>query len=342
MILAGDIGGTHTRLAVFEGSPAVPRAAVIEVYPSRAHGTLPDILREFLAKHPSRVEAACFGIAGPVRNGRCETPNLPWIVDSGQLAEVLGPSPIQLLNDLEANAHGIAVLRSEDLALLNQGAPDVRGSRALISAGTGLGEAGLLLDGDEYRPYPSEGGHADFAPRNEIEIELLRYLLKGFDHVSYERILSGPGLYNAYRFLRDTNRGQEPSWLAEEIRQGDPAAVISGHALEGRSDLCMQALDLFVSVYGAEAGNLALRAMAMGGVFIGGGIAPRILSKLQEPAFLRAFTAKGRVSKILETIPIRVILNDQTALLGAGRLALQATGKAQFARPSRGKKRVRK
>jgi len=324
MILAGDIGGTHTRLASFEGSAAKPRPIFIEDYPSRTHAGLDEILRQFLAKHPSRVECACLGVAGPVRNGRSETPNLPWVVDSQQLAEVLGSNCVELINDLEANAHGIAVLEPEDFALLNAGEPNAQGSCVLISAGTGLGEAGLLLEEGRYRPYPSEGGHTDFAPRNETEIDLLRYLLRSFDHVSYERILSGPGLHNVYRFLRDTNRQQEPLWLAEEIRQLDPAAVITEHALKGTSNLCVQALDLFVSILGAEAGNLALKGMALGGVFLGGGIAPRILRKLKEPTFFKAFTAKGRVSKMLEAISVRVILNDQTALLGAGRLAMLA------------------
>jgi glucokinase len=197
------------------------------------------------------------------------------------------------------------------------------GSPGLFSAGTGLGEAGLLAEGDGYLPYPSEGGHSDFAPRDETEIALLQYLLKRFDHVSFERVLSGPGLHNIYQFLRDTGRGQEPPWLTQEISKRDPSAVISAEAMKGSSELCVRALDLFVSIYGAEAGNLALKGMATGGVFLGGGIAPKILTKLRQPAFLEAFTAKGRISKVLEAMPVRVILNDKTALLGAGRLAMQ-------------------
>lgn len=321
MILAGDIGGTNTRLALFDGSATKPAVIAIEVFPSKGHAGPEEILREFRAKHPDGIEAASFGIAGPVRNGRSQTPNLPWVVDSASMAQVLGLASVDLLNDLEANAHGIAVLGPDDLAMLHPGSPEACGNRALISAGTGLGEAGLLAEGDIYRPYPSEGGHCDFAPRNETEIHLLQYLMTRFGHVSFERVLSGPGLYNIYQFFRDTGRAEEPPWLAEELRERDPSSAISQHGLKGECDLCVMTLDLFVSFYGAEAGNLALKAMATGGLFIGGGIAPKILPKLREPGFLKAFTDKGRVSAVLEAIPVSVILNDKTALLGAARVA---------------------
>jgi glucokinase len=324
MILAGDIGGTNSRMAFFEGDPNHPQLKVLEVFPSKGRAGLEEILQEFIAKHPHAVAAAAFGIAGPVRNGRCETPNLPWIVDSASLAACLGLKSASLLNDLEANAHGIAVLGDDDLATLSSGAPGAAGNQVLISAGTGLGEAGLIAMGGRYLPYASEGGHGDFAPRNETEIDLLRYLQKRFEHVSCERVLSGPGLFNIYQFLRDTGRGEEPAWLTEEFKQKDPGQVVSGNGLKGSSQICVDALDLFVSIYGAEAGNLALKGMATGGVYIGGGIAPRILAKLKEPVFLNSFRAKGRVSKVLDAIPVKVILNDKTALLGAGRVALLA------------------
>jgi glucokinase len=327
MILAGDIGGTHTRLAVFREDPLRAPPLFIEVFPSREHRGLVEIVRSFLGRHDLHVEAACFGIAGPVLNGRVEASNLPWIVDARQLAEELQLKCVILINDLEANAHGIAVLQPSDFVVLQEGVAAPHGAQALISAGTGLGEAWLVAECSGYRPLPSEGGHADFAPRNELEIELLRRLLLRFEHVSYERVLSGPGLYNIYLFLRDTGRGAEPPWLAEEIARGDPPAVISANALKGASELCVQALDLFVSIYGAEAGNLALRVLATGGVFIGGGIAPRIAGKLQDPVFLKSFTSKGRVSKLLETIPVRLIINDKTALLGAARVAAAALQK---------------
>ncbi|HLH37781.1 MAG TPA: glucokinase [Bryobacteraceae bacterium] len=316
MILAGDIGGTNTRLALFEG----PEPLNIQVFHSGSYPTLAAIAREYLAAHGQHVKAACFGIAGPVRNGAVEATNLPWKIDGAQLAADLGLAEVRLLNDLEANAHGIAALPDSDFAVLRDTPADRRGNRALISAGTGLGEAGLISVDGFYLPLASEGGHADFAPRNATEIALFEYLARRFGHVSYERILSGPGLVNVYNFFRDAGAAQEPSWLAQEIAAGDPAAAIARNA--DRNELCRMALNLFVSVYGAEAGNIALRTLATGGVYIGGGIAPKILPKLREPEFLRAFDDKGRVARLLESIPVRVILNDKAALIGAGRVAL--------------------
>jgi glucokinase len=324
MILAGDIGGTNTRLAFFEGTPERLNTLAIEVFPSREYKGLAEIARIFLAKHHQTARAAVFGIAGAVVDGHVEATNLPWVVDARSLANELGIGRVELINDLLANAHGIALLDESDFVSLNPGSPSPTGNRALISAGTGLGEAGLLAVPPAYEPFPSEGGHADFAPRNELEIELLRYLMDRFEHVSYERVLSGPGLHNIFQFLRDSGRGEEPAWLAEQIAQGDPSAAIATSALEGTSDICVHALDIFVSVYGAEAGNLALKVVATGGMFVGGGIAPKILRKLSSSTFIKAFTAKGRMGHLLQAIPVRVITNDKTALLGAGRVAALA------------------
>lgn len=321
MILAGDIGGTHTRLAFFERDPAEAQPLAIEVFPSREYGGLGEIARKFLDGHKLRAKSACFGIAGPVRRGRVAVSNLPWVVDAGELAASLSIASVALINDLEANAYGIDVLSPLDFVVLNPGAADAAGNQALIAAGTGLGEAGIAATPTGRRPFATEGGHTDFGPRNELEIELLRYLLPRFGHVSYERVLSGMGLESIYQFFRDTGRGVETQELAAEMASGDPGAVISRHGLAGGSDLCVQVLDLFVSLYGAEAGNLALKVMATGGVFIGGGIAPKILPKLQQPAFLEAFFDKGRMGKILKEMPVRVITNDKTALLGAARYA---------------------
>ena len=321
MILAGDVGGTNTRLAVFDdkGGRLTPTAEA--TFPSREHPSLESVLRKFNAAHPLPIDGACFGIAGPVRHGRSDATNLPWVVDARLVARELGLQAVGLINDLEANAYGIAALEPNDFDVLNAGAPDAEGNQAIISAGTGLGEAGLTWDGTQHRPFATEGGHSDLAPRNHLEMELLGYLLKQFQRVSYERVVSGPGLLNIYRFLRDTGRGEEPAWLAEKMRDQDPGAVVSQAALDGKSDLCVQALDLFVSLYGAEAGNLALKLLATGGVYLGGGIAPKIISKLQDPIFLNAFTAKGRLKPLLQAMPVRVILNDRTALLGAARCA---------------------
>jgi len=322
MILAGDIGGTNTRLAFFEGTSDRLLPIQTEVFPSPQFAGPVEIVRKFLEIHQHAVEAACFGLPGAVVDGRVETPNLPWVVDAGHMTAELGIAHVHLINDLYANAHGIALLAESDFVVLNAGVAHPDGNRALISAGTGLGEAGLFADGKGgYQPFPSEGGHADFAPRNDLEMELLRYLLGRFEHVSYERVLSGPGLYNLYQFLRDTGRGEEPAWLAQQIKQGDPAAAISKSALEGTSEIGVQALDMFVSLYGAEAGNLALKMLATGGVFVGGGIAPKIIRKLSSTVFMKSFTGKGRVSGLLKEIPVRVITNDKTALLGAGRVA---------------------
>jgi len=321
VILAGDIGGTNTRLAFVEERNGRLAPRIEATFPSREHASLEAVLRKFLAANRHPVSCAAFGIAGPVRNGRCDATNIPWVVDSVLLAKELGLERVGLINDLEANAWGLAALEETDFAVLNEGAPDAQGNAAIVSAGTGLGQAGLYWDGATHRPFATEGGHADFAPRNRLEAELLEYLLKQFSRVSYERVVSGPGLLNVYRFLRDTGRGEEPAWLAERMRQQDPSAVISQAALGRESELCAQALDLFVTLYGAEAGNVALKLLATGGVYLGGGIAPKILPRLQDPIFLNAFTAKGRLKPLMQAMPVRVILNDLAALLGAARFA---------------------
>jgi len=322
MFLAGDIGGTNTRVAFFEGDPDHIKIAAIKIYPSGGHSGPEEIVRLFLDEFRFPIESACFGIAGPIRDGRVETPNLPWVVESKRMASVIGVDSVRLINDLEANAHGIAVLQDSDLVTLAMGSPSTTGNRGLISAGTGLGMAGLLNEGKEYQPFASEGGHADFGPRNAIEIELLEYMLKKFEHVSWERVLSGPGLSNIYQFLRDTGKADEPVWLAGQMAS-EGTAAISRAGMEGSAPIAVQALDLFCTIYGAAAGNLALMVVATNGLFIGGGIAPRLLKKLQEPGFMKAFLAKGRVGSLLATVPVRIITNDKTALLGAGRCAAQ-------------------
>jgi glucokinase len=323
MILAGDIGGTNTRLAVFEIEDQKPRLITEQTYPSREYGGLEVIVAKFLCDHPSQISRACFGVAGPVIDCKARTANLPWVIDCAQLTAVVGDPNVLLINDLEANAWGLSQLEDHDFLVLNQGQPDREGNGAIISAGTGLGEAGLIYENGQRRPFASEGGHADFAPRTELEVELLRFLMKETGHVSNERVLSGPGLVNVYRFLRDTSRFSEPSWLADEMQgSATPAAVISRAALSGKSDLCVAAVEMMVSIYGAEAGNLALKMLATAGVYIGGGIAPKIADKLKGSQFMDAFTDKGRMRPLLEAIPVRVVMNDQTALLGS---AMRAT-----------------
>jgi glucokinase len=325
MILAGDIGGTNTRLAFFDIKGSRLQRLVEQVYPSHDHRNLEEIVRAFVSTHPQPVEHACFGIAGPVRHGRCEATNLPWVVESRRLAQEVGLETVGLINDLEANAYGIATLEPQDFLVLNDGDPQAQGNIAVIAAGTGLGEAALFWDGQRHWPYACEGGHTGFAPSNALQVELLTYLMGQLDHVSWERVLCGPGLYTLYKFFRDTGRGEEPAWLTEALQQGDPVAAVSRAGLAGTCELCVQALDLFVSLYGIEAGDLALKVMATGGVFLGGGIAPRLVEKLKGPTFMQAFTAKGRMRSLLEAMPVRVILNDKTALQGSARhAALQA------------------
>jgi glucokinase len=322
MILAGDIGGTNTRLA-YVGADGGRLTLIVEgTFSSGEYPNLESVLAEFLSIHRLPVARACLGVAGPVRNGRCQATNLPWVVDSSDVAPQLGLENALVINDLEASAYGIAALEPKDFVVLSTGARDAAGNAALIAAGTGLGEAGLFWDGIQHRPFASEGGHASFAPRNQTEMELLCYLLNQYEHVSYERVLSGPGLLNIYKFFRDTGRAEEPAWLAERMRRDDPPAVIGQAALEGKSPLCTAALDLFVSVYGAEAGNLALKVLATGGLFVGGRIARSIIQKLKESTFMTAFTAKGRMKPLLDAMPVRVILNDKTPLLGAARYAI--------------------
>lgn len=321
MILAGDVGGTNTRLALFDINNGRLKRVCEKTYPSRSHASLDDILADFVASQGVRAAAAGIGIAGPVRNGVVRATNLPWVVDAARLAQRIGVPSVALINDLEANGYGIATLAPEDFAVLQSGAPGVKGNAVVVSPGTGLGESVLYWDGKQYWPLPSEGGHASFAPENELHDELLKYLRAQFGHVSWERIVCGPGLYNIYKFLRDTNREAEPAWLAQELKGEDPSAEISKIALEGKSALCERALDLFVTLLGAECGNMALKVLATGGVYLGGGIPPKILPKLKAPEFLASFTDKGRFRALLESMPVRVILNEYTALQGAARRA---------------------
>jgi glucokinase len=327
IVLAGDIGGTKTNLALFSTDGEQLRVELSRTFLSKSYGGLTVVLDEFLAgDHPS-IDSACFGIAGPVVDNKVKTPNLAWIVDRAELSRALKLDSVHLLNDLEAAAYGISTLERDEFFTLNEGVMRSSGNKALIAAGTGLGEAILYDDGRRFKPLASEGGHADFAARSELEIELLRYLIGRYTHVSYERVLSGPGLLNIYRFLKEARGVQEPSWLAERLAAADDmSAAISQTALAQEAEICVEALDLFVSVYGAEAGNLALRAKALRGLYVGGGIAPKILPKLKDGTFMRAFGDKGRYAELLSAIPVQVILIDQTALRGAAYYAAFLSG----------------
>ena len=318
LILAGDIGGTKTHLALFSVGGEKLESQFKKIFSSKEYSGLEPVVEEFLADHRASVRRACFGIAGPVIDGRVKTPNLPWIVDAAKIARMFNLDSVDLLNDLEAAAYGVFTLEGDELLCLHPGAPRRPANRALIAAGTGLGEAIIYDDGRNYHPLASEGGHADFAPRDETEIDLLRYLIGRYGHVSYERLLSGPGLLNIYDFLKEHAGYDEPNWLKNKLsRVNDPSAVISQEGLAGKSEICVKALDMFVSIYGAEAGNLALRAKALGGLYIGGGIAPKIRTKLRDGSFMRGFADKGRYKDFLAAVPVHVILNEQTPLRGA-------------------------
>ena len=319
MILAGDIGGTKTQLGLFH--PDNLREPVEKaIFPSQSYSSLDDIVVEFAGSLGERIESACFGVAGPVVDGNCITTNLPWHVRSVNLAQILGIRHLTLLNDLEAFGYGIPLLIDDEMCSLNEGHRAI-GNCGIIAAGTGLGQASMIWDGSRHIPSASEGGHVDFAPRNELEVKLLRFMLKQFDRVSVERLVSGPGLFHIYDFLRSSGYGRESDEMSRSLATQDPSSVVSAAALEGSDPLSVRALDVFTSLYGAAAGNLALTLMATGGIYIGGGIAPKILTKLQDGTFLKAFIDKGRFEGLLAKIPVKVILNNELPLFGSARVA---------------------
>ena len=324
MILAGDIGGTNARLALFDVRNGQFNLVTATIFPSRNYSGLDQIVTEFVATSGVHPAQACFGVAGPVTNGEVETSNLPWKIQSRRLADELKINTALLINDLEATGWGVGALSADDLVALTQ-ISSTTGNQALIAAGTGLGEGGLYWDGSRHHVFASEGGHCDFAPADELQLELFGYLHARYGHVSYERVLSGPGLVNIFEFLRDTGRGKVPGWLSAEMKVMDPAAAISAAAMEAKCPMTEQAMDIFVSIFGAEAGNLGLKIKATGGVFLAGGIAPKILAKLATPLFLDAFLSKGRLRHLMEVMPVNVIINDKLALLGAARCALMET-----------------
>jgi glucokinase len=321
MILAGDVGGTKVHLALYDFTDGKLTHTRDERYAAKEYNGLEEIVKEFLGAET--VTSACFGVPGPVRDGRLRLTNLPWTLDSRELSSGLKIQHVFLINDLEANGYGIAELSSDQVYTLSEGDPRQIGNRALIAAGTGLGEGILAWNGRIHIPYPSEGGHVDYAPRNEDEIDLLRFLKHKYNgRISFERVVSGMGMTGIYEFLRDVKGVQEPVWLAERVAAApDPNSVITEMGLAAKSELCEKTLAMFVSAYGAEAGNLALKVLSVGGLYVGGGIAPRILEKLKDGTFLKAFTDKGRLSQLLINMPVRIILESRAALMGAAAYA---------------------
>lgn len=326
MILAGDIGGTKTVLGLFESPAEGRRTLRTATFPSRDHSHLESVLAAFIGGEERAIEHACLGIAGPVIDNRVKTANLPWTVDGGEIERAFSIPRVELVNDLVAMGEGIATLAPGDLAVLQEGIPDEAGQAALVAPGTGLGIAILQRSEGGLVPLPSEGGHADFCAQSDDEIELLRSLRTRFGQVCAEHVVSGPGLVNIYRHLRDRAPGEESPELRAALEERDPAEVVGSWGMTGKSVLCAQALDLFVRAWGRLAGNVALLALATGGVYIGGGIAPRYLELLEDGRFLAAFRDKGSYSALLERIPVRVILEPMTPLRGAARRAQRALG----------------
>jgi glucokinase len=323
MILAGDIGATRTRLAAFETEGNKLKLAVEKTYKSLDHTGLSEIISAFVKTEGIPVHSVCFGVAGPVRGGKSKISNLAWTIDSRELASQLRLPSVGLINDLEAYAYGIDALESKDFVTLSEGAEDAEGNRAVISARTGLGIAGMYWDGFRHHPFPCEGGHADFAPKSDLEAEMAQYLRKKFDHVSCERILSGPGIKNIYDFLRDAKKADEPDWLRKQMAEAkDPPALISQLATDNKAEICSQTMKIFVSVYGSETGNCALNFMATGGIFVGGSIAAKNLIHMQDPIFMKSFLDKGRLSSLLADMPVKIVLNDDSGIIGAARYTL--------------------
>lgn len=318
MILAGDVGGTKVRLALFDGKGSSLCNCIDEQkFASHEFSDFSALLKKYLGQVDHReISIACFGVAGAVQNGKCQATNLPWIISAQVLKEELKIPDVYLINDLEANAWGLRCLPEEEFFVVNRGEV-AHGNQALISAGTGLGEAGLYWDGKSHQPFACEGGHCDFAPTSDDEVELFQFLRRQYKHVSYERILSGSGLYQLYRFLIDTKREKENSSVAALLQCGEPQRVITEKALSGECRVCVRVCQLFISLYGSESGNTALKFLATGGVFIGGGIAPHLLSFFNSGSFIQAFMDKGRFSSLLMKIPVKVVLNEKTALIGA-------------------------
>ena len=321
--LVGDIGGTKTTLAITKADGSPRDFLVKKTFPSKDFTSLEEMVALFLKGYEKNLSRGSFGIAGPIINKQVKATNLPWNISEQNMSQTFD-LPVSLINDLSATAHAVPFLKEEDLVTLKKGNPVTNGALAVIAPGTGLGEAFLVWDGKRYRPFASEGGHSDFAPVDELQIKLLVYLQKKFSHVSYERLSSGKGLPNIYSFLKDEGVIQEPEWLRLQLDGvSDQTPIISQAALVGKAEIAIKTMELFTKILAAEAGNLALKILSDGGVYLGGGIPPRILPFLKTEAFLAAFQHKGRFDSFLENVPIHVIRNSETALIGAACHALE-------------------
>jgi glucokinase len=321
-VLAGDIGGTKTNLGLFSKDKDFPVLRVLETYSSPDAPGLEYIIRKFLHMHPAPVRSACFGVAGPVIDHKSKTTNLPWEISQNGLKEQFPFQHVRIVNDLIATAMAVPLLNADEFFPLNTAVSAKGRHFGLVAPGTGLGIAMLMVHDDRYVPISSEGGHSDFAPNSEPEAALWQYLHRRYGHVSIERVVSGRGLVNIYEWLKDSGRINEPEGFSQKLKGSDPAMAVTDAALSGRNPGCVEALDLFVSIFGAVAGSVALFGLTTGGIFLGGGISPKILPKLKEDIFLKAFVNKGRFKDFLEKVPVKVILNDKAALIGAAHLAI--------------------
>lgn len=328
-ILAGDIGGTKTKLGIFSSEQGAHYALVKDTYPSAKYDSLKAIIEEFLSEHEEgEIAAASFGLAGPVLAGRAKITNLHWVIEEEVLSDALDGVPVRLLNDLNAISHSIPLLEEDDIEVIHQGEPQEGGAIGVIAPGTGLGEGFLVWNGERYIPSPSEGGHTDFGPTTLEEVDLLIYLQRKYDHVSYEMVCSGIGIPNIYAHLKDSGRFVEPDWLGDQLDTADDQTpVIVQAATENNVDIAVAALERFVSILGSEAGNLALKVLATGGIYLSGGIPPRILPQLKQDHFMQAFTRKGRFSDLLSRVPVHVILQPDVALFGAAKHGLEIAPK---------------
>jgi glucokinase len=332
MILAGDIGGTKTYLGLFSVEGSRVHTIESDSFKTADFDSLESLVLQFL-KGRDPVRSACFGIPGPVVENSVEATNIPWKLNGYDVARATGIRRVYLVNDLVATGFGLGILSPEETLVLNRGDQSGPGTSALIAAGTGLGECILYWNGFEHVVLPCEAGQSDFAPHDGLQIELLQWLQRKHPVVCLERVLSGPGIVNIYDFLAETGRGKESPQIKEEMRVGDPAAVITRAAQQNECDLCRQAMDIFLSVYGSEAGNLALRVVALGGIYIGGGIASKLGNLFTSPIFMKSFLEKDRMEDFMPQIPVRVVLNDRTGLLGAAQYAL-ARERADSGMPS--------
>jgi glucokinase len=332
MLLAGDIGGTKLHFGLFSKERGGRRPLAEAVYPSADFNSLEESISRFLREAGRPATKAVLAVAGPVLDGKTRITNLPWAIDEGRIRETFKIRSVRLINDVEATAAFVPSLRKSDLVTLREGNPVRHGSKAVIAAGTGLGEAFLTWDGRRYRAFASEGGHADFAPTTALEDDLLAHLRGPHGHVSYERVCSGIGIETIYRFLRDRSHAEEPEWLSGLLsRASDPVPLIVEKALDRESpcDICVRTLDLFTTILGSEAGNVALKTLATGGVYLGGGIPPRILPFLEKTNFMEAFLRKGRMRDLVAGMPVHVIMNPKAAILGAAAQGLKPETKAR-------------